>query len=348
MTAGVPTLRADLHLHSYHSGHAGHLRFLRTRDCYSDPQAVYRTAKARGMDLVTITDHDSIDGCLEFLDRHPEADDFFVSEEIECVVPLGPGDRTGSGLPLKVHIGAYGIDERIHREVQPLRKSVYETTAYLRERGVFYTLNHLFFFLERQMPVEAYLRALLPLFSAFEVRNGTMLEAQNALIEEIVADRVKKGGGPAIAVGGSDSHTLSGVGTTYTEVPARNRDEFLQNLGAGLSRVGGRHGSTGRVMREIYGVVFRYWASLAGVGRQDLSWARRAIGIGFSAISMPAEFIPAVIAVNKKRSERRRIEEFRAAWMAGAGSLGDRLILRPVRYAQGRQARDERGAGAAS
>ena len=38
-------MRADLHVHSYHSGYAGHLRFLRARDCYSEPEAVYRVAK---------------------------------------------------------------------------------------------------------------------------------------------------------------------------------------------------------------------------------------------------------------------------------------------------------------
>jgi predicted metal-dependent phosphoesterase TrpH len=310
-------MRADLHVHSYHSGYAGHMRFLRARDCYSEPEAVYRVAKARGMDVVTLTDHDSIDGCLEFLDRHPDADDFFISEEIECVVPPGPGVRTGSG-PLRVHIGAYGIDERIHREVQPLRSSVYETTEYLRGQGVFYTLNHPFFFLRRQMPLDAYLRAILPMFPAFEVRNGTMLEAHNILAEEIVADRARLGC-TAIAVGGSDSHTLAGVGTTYTEVPARNRDEFLQNLRAGMTSVGGRHGSTRRVMREIYGVVGRYWASLVGIGRQELSWSRRAIGIGFSALSMPAEFTPALVAALGKAGEQRRIQRFRregAGWRA--------------------------------
>ena len=149
------TMRADLHVHSWHSGYANHMRFLRARDCYSEPEAVYRVAKARGMDLVTITDHDSIGGCLEFLDRHPDSDDFFISEEIECLVP---------GLPLKVHIGAYDINERVHRDVQPLRRSVFETTAYLRQQGVFFTLNHLFFFLRGQMPLGDYLDALLPLF----------------------------------------------------------------------------------------------------------------------------------------------------------------------------------------
>lgn len=315
-------MRADLHVHSYHSGYAGHMRFLHARDCYSEPESVYRVAKARGMDVVTLTDHDSIDGCLEFLDRHPDADDFFISEEIECVVPAGPGVRSASGAPLKVHVGAYGIDERIHREVQRLRTSVYETTAYLREQGVFYTLNHLFFFLRRQMPLDAYLRALLPLFPAFEVRNGTMLEKHNTLIEEVVADWARSGRA-AVAVGGSDAHTLAGVGTTYTEVRARNRDEFLQNLRAGLTSVGGRHGGTARVMREIYGVVGRYWASLAGVGRQDLSWSRRAIGIGFSALSMPAEFTPALVAVIGKAAERRRIDRFRHEWTSRIADVGE-------------------------
>jgi predicted metal-dependent phosphoesterase TrpH len=311
MDPGDRVMRADMHVHSYHSGYAGHLRFLRARDCYSEPESVYRVAKARGMDLVTLTDHDSIDGCLEFLDRHPGADDFFISEEIECVVPPERGARTAS--PLKVHVGAYGIDERIHREVQPLRASVYETTAYLREQGVFHALNHPFFFLRRQMPLDAYLGALLPLFAAFEVRNGTMLEAHNALIEDVVADRARTGS-PAIGVGGSDAHTLAGVGTTYTEVRARNRDEFLRNLRAGLTSVGGRHGGALRVMREIYGVVGRYWASLAGIGRQDLSWPRRAIGIGFSMLSMPGEFTPALVAAMHKAGERRRIDRFRLEW----------------------------------
>ena len=163
-------LRADLHVHSWHSGHANHMRFLRARDCYSDPEAVYRAAKARGMDLVTITDHDSIGGCLEFLDRHPDAGDFFISEEIECLVP---------GLPLKVHIGAYDINERIHRDVQPLRRSVFETAAYLRQQGVFFTLNHLFFFLHGQMPLGDYLDALLPLFCAFVSKIWIRIDPQD-------------------------------------------------------------------------------------------------------------------------------------------------------------------------
>jgi len=45
------------------------------RESYNDPLEVYTTLKRRGMDLVTITDHDSIDAA-ETLRRYP---DFFLS-----------------------------------------------------------------------------------------------------------------------------------------------------------------------------------------------------------------------------------------------------------------------------
>ena len=67
-----PLMRADLHVHTRHSTKLSTLAFLRNRDCYSRPADVYRTAKARGMDLVAFTDHDSIDGALELLNDRPD------------------------------------------------------------------------------------------------------------------------------------------------------------------------------------------------------------------------------------------------------------------------------------
>ena len=74
-------MKCDLHVHSLHSGTlpVAVLRhfFL---ESYSAPSDVYSTLRKRGMDLVTLTDHDSIGGAEE-LRRHP---DFFVSEEVTC------------------------------------------------------------------------------------------------------------------------------------------------------------------------------------------------------------------------------------------------------------------------
>ena len=293
------TMRADLHVHSYHSGYNHDLPFLRSRDCYNCPEAVYRTAKARGMDIVTITDHDSIDGCLEFLSKHPETPDFVIGEEITCWMP-----GTGSA-PIEVHIAAYGMTERAHREIQPLRDNVFEVIAYLREANIFYVLNHLFHFYRGQMPIARYLE-LLDEVPALETRNGAMLAAHNRLIEAIVAAR----GTRHAAVGGSDAHTLRRIGRTWTSVPAATREEFLTNLAAGRGIVGGDEGGTFALAADIYGVIGQYWLSLVGLQRGDISAPRRALGLGFSAVSAPFEFIPLLIATIQKRGESRRVREF--------------------------------------
>ena len=314
-------LRADLHVHSCRSGYSGQLKFLRARECYSEPEAVYATAKARGMDVVTITDHDSIDGCLEFLDHHPDADDFFISEEIECRFP---------DVKLKVHIGAYDINERIHREIQPLRRNLSEATAYLRSEGILYALNHPFFFFKGQVSLEQYLSAALQLFPAFEVRNGTRSTAHNLLTETIVQEWATASAVPLVLIGGSDSHTLSGIGSTYTEVSGSNRQEFLQNLRAGRAGVGGRHGGTFREAREIYGVVTKYWASLLGFGRQDLSWRRRALGLAFSAVSMPFEFTPLLVAALDNRAEVQRVAAYGREWEFARSKNNDVRVVVPA------------------
>jgi hypothetical protein len=270
------------------------------------------------MDLVTITDHDRIDGCLEFLERHPDTPDFFISEEIECRFP---------DADLKVHVGAYDITERIHREARRLVGNVADLCEYLRGEGVFYVLNHPFFFFHGQLPLGDYLRRAMQLFPAVEVQNGTMLEAHNQLAQAIVDRSIATGGSIGCGVGGSDSHTLSGIGTTWTEAPGATREEFLQSLRAGQTRVGGVHGSAWREAREIYGVVSQYWKTLLGAGRADLTAGRRAIGLAFSAVTMPFEFSPLAIAARHKRSERTRIAGFARDWPAPLGRSAERAPM---------------------
>lgn len=287
-------LRADLHVHTWHSRDNQNLAFLRSRDCYSDPEAVYRTARRRGMDLVTITDHDSIDGCKAFLDRHPEAPDFFMGEEVSCRLP---------GSNLEVHIGVYGLDETLHAELQRLRGNAFDVCARLREADVFFTLNHLLHFYQSRVPLADYLRLLLEV-PAVEVRNGAMLASHNELVERIVA------ASPAswAMVGGSDAHTLRRIGTTWTEAPGSTREEFLTSLRQRRSRAGGRHGGTAAIAGDIYGVMGRYVASLLGTGPKDHSALERAAFLAFSLVSLPFQFVPLLIAAVTKRNEARVVE----------------------------------------
>ena len=319
------TLKADLHVHSFHSGYSTSFPLFRSRDSYSDPDEIYRVAKSRGMDLVTITDHDSIDGCLEFMNRHPDATDFIVGEEISCVLPDGD---------LTVHVGALGIDERIHREIQPLRDNAYDVAAYLTREGVPFCLNHPFMFYRDQVEFTRYVSEAAKHFPAMEARNGTMLSAQNELVEKILDDTNRQGNCLA-RFGGSDAHILKRVGTTYTEAPASTRDEFLASLTNGDSRVGGRHGSTWVLASEIYGVIFNYWASLLGVRGEDLVGKERLRDLSLSAVSLPFQFVPFVVAAAQKAAESHRLARLARRWLAfveagAANEGGPKLALNPA------------------
>jgi predicted metal-dependent phosphoesterase TrpH len=316
---GQDSVKADLHVHSYHSGYNHDLPFLRSRDCYTPPAEVYRTAKARGMDLVTITDHDSINGCLEFLEQNPDASDFIIGEEISCWLP-------DSDPAIEVHLGAYGMTEQAHRDLQPLRGNAWDVIAYLQQQRIFFALNHLFHFYRGQMAMAEYL-ALLDSVPALETRNGAMLPAHNALIEQIVAGRVASGLAKHAATAGSDAHTPRRIGRTWTECPGTNRDEFLATLRAGLGTPHGQQGATLSLAADIYGVISDYWLSLIGLRRQENPLPRRAFGLAFSVVSAPFEFIPLIVASVSKSRESAKVEEYTQLL------IGDRAVpaIAPVR-----------------
>ena len=111
-------MRCDLHVHTLHSGMCT-IPLLRRvcRESYNQPLEVYEKLKRLGMDLVTITDHDSI-GAVESLRSRP---DFFLSEEVTCHLPSGG----------ELHVGVYDIADRDHIELQRRRDDFESFRAYL-------------------------------------------------------------------------------------------------------------------------------------------------------------------------------------------------------------------------
>jgi predicted metal-dependent phosphoesterase TrpH len=225
-------MKCDLHVHSVHSGKLPSpiLRhfFL---ESYSAPKSVYSLLKERGMDLVTITDHDSI-GAAEELRKYPE---YFVSEEVTCRMPSGT----------EVHVGVYDISDRQHTEIAKRRNDLFRLLAYLSEQNLFFTINHIFSGLTGRRDADDF-AWIAEYFPGVEALNGHMLPAANANAA-LLAQRLRK-----IPVGGSDAHALASVGTAYTEVPgARNKDEFMAGLRTGHGRVGGESGGYWKLTRDI-------------------------------------------------------------------------------------------------
>jgi predicted metal-dependent phosphoesterase TrpH len=228
-------MRCDLHVHTRHSGMCTIPVMNRIcRESYSDPEAVYQTLKRRGMDLVTVTDHDSIDAA-EHLRLHP---DFFLSEEVTCVTPSGT----------EIHVGVYGIQERHHTELQRRSQDVPALAAYLREQKIFFSINHVF---SRLTGRRTELDFLLfeDLFPAMETLNGHIPTANNRSAERLAQDWLKA------PVGGSDAHTVASLGLTYTEVAgAASISSFLQGLRRGRGQVCGASGSYARLTHTVLGI----------------------------------------------------------------------------------------------
>ena len=77
--------RADLHLHTRHSIRSPEwlLRRLGVPSSVSDPRTLHARLREAGMDFVTFTDDDTIDGCLEVADLPGT----FLSESVTASFP---------------------------------------------------------------------------------------------------------------------------------------------------------------------------------------------------------------------------------------------------------------------
>ena len=225
-------MKCDLHVHSYYSGPCTPA-WLGTicRESYSDPAEVLAALRCRGMNLFTLTDHDSIEGCAA-LRGLPN---FFLSEELTCRMPSGT----------QVHVGVYDITERQHIELQRRRNDLLSLLAYLSERRILYSVNHVFSALTGQRTREDF-DWFRDYFPAMETQNGHMLAQQNEAAAALAARWGK------IALGGSDAHALPSVGTAFTEVPgARDKIEFFDGLRAGYGRVHGESGDVRKLTRDV-------------------------------------------------------------------------------------------------
>jgi glycosyltransferase involved in cell wall biosynthesis/predicted metal-dependent phosphoesterase TrpH len=223
------TSRVDMHCHSTASqlSRLGVQRSLGLPECATPPEEVYALAKRRGMDFVTITDHDTIDGCLE-LEGRP---DCFVSEELTARF---------AGEPQAVHVLCYGITPGDHEWLQAHSGDVEACAAYLHENGIACALAHPFFNVAAPL-TRRHRRRLAELFPIWEVRNGSRAAELN--MPAVVYIETRGGTG----IGGSDDHAGVDIGRTFTEAPAAGTpEEFLAHLLRGDAEAAGEQGSAAK------------------------------------------------------------------------------------------------------
>jgi glycosyltransferase involved in cell wall biosynthesis/predicted metal-dependent phosphoesterase TrpH len=196
-------------------------------ECATPPEEVYSLAKRRGMDFVTITDHDTIDGALAIADRP----DVFVSEELTAHF---------RGEPQAVHVLCYGIDTEDHAWLQANKHDVELCAMYLHDREIACALAHPYYAVGAPL-TRRHRRRLAELFDVWETRNGSRAHELNRPAAMYVSTR------DGIGIGGSDDHAGVDIGRTWTEAPAAATPaEFLAHLRAGAVAAKGKQGSAAK------------------------------------------------------------------------------------------------------
>ncbi|MFZ0090360.1 MAG: glycosyltransferase [Solirubrobacteraceae bacterium] len=242
--------RADLHVHSTASqlSKLGVQRSLSLPECATPPEEVYELAKRRGMDFVTITDHDTIAGALTI----DHLSDTFISEELTV---------SFAGEPQAVHVLCYGITPDDHEWLQAHNHSVEECATYLHEHEITAALAHPFFAVAAPLAAR-HRRRLAQLFGIWETRNGSRAKELNLPAFVYIETRGQT------AIGGSDDHAGIDIGRTFTETPlAADPREFLRHVRAGRAEAHGAQGSAAKWAHAAMSLAIRSLGSSADLPR---------------------------------------------------------------------------------
>jgi len=299
--------RMDMHCHSRASNAPviAALGFIDMPECYSPPEKVYEQAIARGMDLVTITDHDSIEGALELHERGFQ--NFVIGEEVTVFFPE---DRC------KLHVLVWGLTPEQHEQIGSLglRDDVYAFAHWLHECNLPHSFAHPLYVQNGKLTAWHLERAAL-LFKGWETLNGAHSGLHRSVVERYIGaltpGRVlalqRKHGLNSVwtriwqksVTGGSDDHGLLNIGRTWTGVLGDHGEkiteprEFLRRVMAGRSVVGGQAGHASLLAHQLATVGANYYKQrISGIsdvkGRYIASKLTRFAGVDIPKPSKPA------------------------------------------------------------
>ncbi len=208
------------------------------------------------MAYVTITDHNSIEGCLQLV--HHE--DFFISEEVTTYFP---------DEDVKLHVLALGITEEQHPEIQARRRNLYDLVSYFKQEDILYVLAHPLTGVGGELS-PGHIERLMLLFPIWEVHNGSTLERENSMARrlaelctaEVLVELAEKHNlepmhhGRISFTAGSDDHAGFDIASACTvTADTGSIAGFLNEVKSGRSSTEGTHGSTFKLAHTMLGLL---------------------------------------------------------------------------------------------
>ncbi len=322
MRSPVAGTRMDMHCHSRASdGPAvAALGFIDCPECYSEPEQVYDQAKVRGMNLVTITDHDTIKGAMELVERGFEG--FVAGQEVTVYFPE---DRC------KLHVLVWAMTPELDEELETLRlrEDVYEFACWLRDRNLPHALAHPLYMQNGRLRRWHIERAAL-LFRGFETLNGAHQVGHRGALERFLAGLTPARVSELIAehglepvwpeawkkaqTSGSDDHGLLNVGRTFTTVTNETGEVisdprmFLDRVMRGHGVPGGVGGHSALLAHQLSTVGAHYYADTLAehaspVGQMVASKLLRFAGV---TLAKPSKLSLASDVISRRVFRRRK------------------------------------------
>jgi len=222
--------RADLHMHTTAS------------DGWPTPHELVDYARATALDVIAVTDHDTIEGALR------AADHAAGRSKLQVVIGEEVSSRDG-------HIVALFIERRIRPGM-----SAAATVHAIHDQGGLAVAVHPFLRTQRRTrsgPVHGvgWLAAELA-FDAIEVENAT----PGFYVFNQLARRLNLGLGSA-ELGGSDAHILDAVGRAYTEFPGKTAGALREAIETATTVAGRRrYKAVGLVRYAAWGLNHQRYA----------------------------------------------------------------------------------------
>jgi predicted metal-dependent phosphoesterase TrpH len=197
--------RADLHMHTTES------------DGWPSPHELVDHARSTGLNVIAVTDHDTIEGALR-------AADYIAGSSSRLHVVVGEEVSSRDG-----HIVALFIERRIRPGM-----SAAATVHAIHDQGGLAVAVHPFWRTQKRtrggrVHGVGWLAAELP-FDAIEVENAT----PGFYVFNQLARRMNMGLGAA-EVGGSDAHILDAVGRAFTEFSGKTSKDLRTAIEAGTT-----------------------------------------------------------------------------------------------------------------
>ncbi len=189
----MTNINVELHCHTYHSS-----------DSLMLPKQILQACDRRGIDLVAITDHNSIAGARETAALDPER--VIIGEEI---------------LTTEGEILGYFVQEEIPKGLPPM-----EVVERLKAQGAVISIAHPFDPTRGHRWSMETLETLFPHIDALEVFNARCWNDQP---NDQAADIARNAG--LLGTAGSDAHAPAEVGRAYLSLPAfSDADSFKEAL----------------------------------------------------------------------------------------------------------------------